>query len=114
MISMLRQKAGFLLVLLLLVLSGCSDTATVVQKKVEFNETSIIDFSSVVTVKNRSYVPLDLEGDAAENHRAILEILKEFENKKKVEIINWKISDQQIAHSTPSFTHGLWIDHKPR
>lgn len=115
-----QSRITLSMILLVVGIGGCEEIPSpnvgpsVIQGKVEVKETQAINFSSVTTVGNRSYVPLNLMGNAAKNHQTILNILKKFEDEKKVEITNWKISDRQFAHTTQEFTYGLWIDHKPR
>jgi hypothetical protein len=104
---------------LLTALSGCDSLVkegvgtSVVRQKLETKPARKIDFSSVVTVGNRSYLPLNLLGNASENHQTILDVLKKFEDEKKMEITNWKVSERQTS-TTSAFTYGLWIDHKAR
>ena len=83
-------------------------------KETEVVQETTFDLAKVVTVDNRSWVPLNLPGDPQDHAQAILSFLKYFEQEKKVEIVDWKIDKQQHAYTVHEKVFGLWIDHRPR
>ena len=116
----MRMRLVFAVVICVLIV-GCEERfvdrsiqvkgATV--KEAIVQETTF-DLSKVVTVGNRSWVPLNLPGSPQEHAKEILDFLKYFEDKKEVEVVDWKIDKQQSAQGAGEKTFGLWLDHRPR
>lgn len=72
-------------------------------------EVGEVDWNNVVTVDDRSFVPLWIDGYPHDHAQVILAILQKFEAKHpEWEIEHWEIEKQ------PKAIFGLWIDHKSR
>ncbi len=73
------------------------------------------DFSAVVTVGNRSFIPINKVGKPSDNPSLILNILKEFEKEHPgIEIVDWKIEKEQDSYSASDKIFGIWVDHRPK
>ena len=73
------------------------------------------DMSTVTTVGNRSYIPINSGGKPSDNPSSILLILKAFEDAHpELEIVDWKIEKQQVAHATSQKIFGIWVEHRPK
>ncbi len=97
---------------LILSFLGCTDgnkESVVVSKQTATS----IDFSSVITIGNHSYVPINIVDEPSDQNLLILGIINDFEEKyPELEITHWQIEKQQAAYATSPYIFGLWIDHK--
>jgi len=74
-----------------------------------------INFQSVTTIGNHSFIPIRINGNPAGHISEILGLLNAFEEKHpELEITAWKIERDQVAHSSGAFIFGIWIDHRPK
>jgi len=73
------------------------------------------DLSVVVTVGDRSYIPINQGGRPGDTPSFILNILKAFEDENpQFEILNWKIEKHQGSSGAEGYIFGLWVDHRPK
>jgi len=100
------------MLVLTVVLVGCSGG---VEQSVINPETTQVsyDMSTVITVGNRSYIPINSGGNPSDNPSSILLILKAFEDvHPELEIVGWEIEKQQKARFTSAKIFGIWVEHK--
>ena len=73
------------------------------------------DMSSVITERNRSYIPINIAGKPSDDPSSMLRIVNAFEDAHpELEIVRWWIEKRQAAYTTSSRIYGIWVDHKPR
>lgn len=113
---MLQKRVGTLILALVIVglFIGCSsdESSSVINPK-----TTLVsyDLSVVITVGDRSYIPINKKGEPADNPSEILLILKAFEDiHPELEIVDWKIESRQRTHGATPRIFGIWVDHKPK
>ncbi len=75
------------------------------------------DLSVVITVGNRSWIPINRNSRPADDPSFVLHIVKAFEDAHpELEVIpgGWKIEKDQDALGSRNYFYGIWIDHRPK
>lgn len=104
-----------LLAFLVLPFLGCCKEETKESIATAEQKDKLTNFSSVHTMGNHSYIPINIDGSPSEKILLILTILNDFEEiHPELEITHWHIEKQQRAKHTDRKIFGLWIDHKPK
>lgn len=108
----------FAAILILVIATGCvgnnqsGNNQSVVNTNPETTQVSY-DMSLVITVGNRSYIPINEFGKPGDDPSSILFILEAFEDTHpELEVIGWEIDKQQRAHYTSPKIFGIWVDHR--
>jgi hypothetical protein len=112
---MKKMLVTLLVVIMLIPCLGCKkkdDSISVVQKTTTETE---INLSTVKTVGNHSYIPLNLSGYSNGFADLILNVINKFEiMHPDWKITDWKFQTGQSTNGLYDYTYGIWVDHEPR
>jgi len=74
-----------------------------------------LDTVTAVTVGNKSYIPVDSQGNLGGDSLEVLLLLGEFEDAyPELEITGWVVEERQDMTLMSPIIFGIWVDHKPR
>ena len=108
-----------IIVVVLFVVMGCEKSGPSVFDQAVIEQTPPVEqslsWSTVTTIGNHSYLPINKYGTPYDYRVEILQVLGEFEKQHlEFQVTSWSVDKQQAAHGVSSYIYGLWIDHKPR
>lgn len=106
---------AILSIAIILGLDGCGNSEpSVLPGSASATKKVAPDFSSVETVGNHSYLPINRGVNADSMASEILRMLDAFEKfHPELKVTSWSIEKQQDAYLTGRYVYGLWVNHEP-
>jgi hypothetical protein len=95
---------------------GASTTKRKLQKEgVVTRMVEVHDPTLATTVRNNSYIRLDISGAPCENIATILKMVAGFEEKNPdKEVVGWAVDGHYGSYGIKPKVYGLWINHRPK